>query len=209
MMLRRLAASTSSGVAGSVTQPSTPTGSVTASQSSALGSPSAPSPCTNPWYLDSSASFHMTPHSTHFSALRPFYHHYTVHTANGSPLSVAGQGTLCSDSFHVPDVSLVLDLTMQLMSAGQITNHDCRVILDSDFCYIQDRHTGHLVGTDPSVVTHSVFGSLTGFIFLLLRPPVLPVLLSLLGPCYRFISGIIVWVIFVDLDYLLCFVEVF
>jgi hypothetical protein len=209
MMLRRLAASTSSGVAGSVTQPSTPTGSVTASQSSALGSPSGPSPCTNLWYLDSSTSFHMTPHSTHFSALRPFYRHYTVHTADGSPLSVAGQGTLCSDSFHVPDVSLVLDLTMQLMSAGQITNHDCRVILDSDFCYIQDRRTGHLVGTDPNVVTHSVFGSLTGFIFLLLRSPVLLVLLSLLRPCYRFISGIIVWVIFVDLDYLLCFVEVF
>jgi hypothetical protein len=58
-------------------------------------------------------------------------------------------------------------------------------------------------------VTHIVFGSLTDFVFLPLRPPVLPVLLSLLRPCRRFISGIIVWVIFVDLDYLLCFVEVF
>jgi hypothetical protein len=55
-------------------------------------------------------------------------------------------------------------------------------------------------------VTHIVFGSLTDFVFLPLRPPVL---LSLLRPCRRFISGIIVWVIFVDLDYLLCFVEVF
>jgi hypothetical protein len=38
---------------------------------------------------------------------------------------------------------------MQLMSAGQIADHDCRVILDPDVCYIQDRHTGHLVGTGP------------------------------------------------------------
>jgi hypothetical protein len=38
---------------------------------------------------------------------------------------------------------------MQLMSAGQITDHDYRVILDPDFCYIQDRRTGHLIGTDP------------------------------------------------------------
>jgi hypothetical protein len=38
---------------------------------------------------------------------------------------------------------------MQLMSAGQITDYDCRVILDPDFCYIQDRCTGHLVGTGP------------------------------------------------------------
>ncbi|WVZ64725.1 hypothetical protein U9M48_014202 [Paspalum notatum var. saurae] len=33
-----------------------------------------------------------------------------------------------------------------LMSAGQLTDHGCRVILDSDFCYVQDHHTGHLVG---------------------------------------------------------------
>jgi hypothetical protein len=149
MLLCHLAASTSSGVAGSVTQPSAPTGSATASQSSALGPPSAPSPGIDPWYLDSDASFHMTPHSTHLSALRPSYRHCTVHTADGSPLSIAGQGTLCSDSFHVPDVSLVPNLTIQLMSARQITDHDCRVILDPDFCYFQDRHTSHLIGTDP------------------------------------------------------------
>jgi hypothetical protein len=98
---------------------------------------------------------------------------------------------------------------MQLMSTGQITDHDCCVILDPDFCYIHDHHTGHLVGTGPSVVTQSVFGSLTGFVFLLLRLPVLPVLLPLPCPRRHFISGIIVSVIFVDLDYLLCFVKVF
>jgi hypothetical protein len=38
---------------------------------------------------------------------------------------------------------------MQLMSAGQITEYDCRVILDPDFCYIQDHCIGHLVGTGP------------------------------------------------------------
>jgi hypothetical protein len=83
-----------------------------------LRPPSAPSLRTDPWYLDSGASFHMTPHSAHLSALRPSYHHYTVHTIGGSSLSVAGQGTLCSDSFHVTFVSLVSDLTMQLMSVG-------------------------------------------------------------------------------------------
>jgi hypothetical protein len=123
-------------------------GSATASQSFALGPPSISSLGTDPWYLDSDAYFHMTPHSTHLSALRP-YHHCTVHTTDGSPLSVAGQGTLCSDSFHVLSVSLVPDLTMQLMSARQITDHDCRVILDPNFCYIQDRCMGHLVGTGP------------------------------------------------------------
>jgi hypothetical protein len=107
MLLHRLAASTSSGVVDSVTQPSALLGSATASQSSALGPPSAP-PGTDPWCLDSGTSFYMTPHSAHLS-----YHHCTVHTVDGSPLSVAGQSTLWSDSFHVPNVSLVPDLTTQ------------------------------------------------------------------------------------------------
>jgi hypothetical protein len=48
MLLCHLAASTSSGASGSVTQLSAPTDSATASQSSALGPPYAPSPGTDP-----------------------------------------------------------------------------------------------------------------------------------------------------------------
>jgi hypothetical protein len=90
----------------------------------------------------------MTPNSAHLSSLCP-YRHCTIQTTDGSPLSIAGQSTLCSNFFRVHDVSLVPDLTMQIMSARQITPHDCRVILDLGFFYIQDRRTGHLVGTSP------------------------------------------------------------
>jgi hypothetical protein len=117
MLLHRLAACTSTGAVGTVTQSSALIGSATASQSSTLGPPTAPSPGTYSWYLDSGASFHMTPHSVHLSSLRPSSRHCIVHTADGFPLSVAGQGTLSSNSFYVPNVSLVPDLTMQLMSA--------------------------------------------------------------------------------------------
>jgi hypothetical protein len=117
MLLRHLATSMSPGAAGTMTQSSALIGSATASQFSTLGPPTAHSPGTYSWYLDSDTSFHMTPHSAHLSSLRPS-RHCVVHTADGSPLSVAGQGTLSSDSFHVPNVSLVPALTMQLMSAG-------------------------------------------------------------------------------------------
>jgi hypothetical protein len=90
MLLHHLTTSTSSGAASSVTQPSAPIGSATASQSFALGPPSAPSLGTDPSYLDSDASFDMTPHSTYLSDLRPSYRHCTVHTADGSPLFVVG-----------------------------------------------------------------------------------------------------------------------
>jgi hypothetical protein len=149
MLLRHLTTSTSSGAIDSVTQSTALTGSATASQSSTLEPFSAPSPCTYPWYLDSDASFHMISHSPHLSSLHPSYRHCIIHTVNGFPLSIAGQGTLSSDSFYVPDVSLIPDLTIQLMSTGQITDHDCRVILDLDVCNIQDHRTGHLVGTGP------------------------------------------------------------
>jgi hypothetical protein len=118
MLLRCLAASTSTGVVSTVTRSSALIGSATTSQSFTLGPPTAPFLGTYSWYLDSGASFHMTPHFAHLSSLRPSSHHCIVHTVDGSPLSVAGQGTLSSDSFHVPDASLVPDLTMQLMYAG-------------------------------------------------------------------------------------------
>lgn len=38
---------------------------------------------------------------------------------------------------------------MQHMSAGQLADRNYRVILDPNFCYIQDRCTGKLVGTGP------------------------------------------------------------
>jgi hypothetical protein len=58
MLLCRLAAFTSRGAVGTVTQ-----------SSATLGPPTAPSLGTYSWYLDSCASFHMTPHSTHLSSL--------------------------------------------------------------------------------------------------------------------------------------------
>jgi hypothetical protein len=47
----------------------------------------------------------------------------------------------------VSSVSQVPQLHLQLFSAGQITDHGCRVILDFDFCSVQDRRTGTLVGS--------------------------------------------------------------
>jgi hypothetical protein len=60
----------------------------------------------------------------------------------------------------------------------------------------------------PVGVIHSIFGSLTGFVFLPLRLLVLSALPMLLRPCYHLLSGIIAWATFVALGCPLCF-EVF
>jgi hypothetical protein len=59
------------------------------------------------------------------------------------------------------------------------------------------------------IVIHNVFRSLTSFVFLPLRLPVLSALPMLLCPCHRLLSGIIIWVIFMAPDYLYCFIKIF
>jgi hypothetical protein len=57
MLLHRLTASTSTGAVGTIIQSSALIGSAPTSQSSTLGPPTAPSPGTYSWYLDSGAFF--------------------------------------------------------------------------------------------------------------------------------------------------------
>ncbi len=148
MLLRRLTASAVTGSVGFVALPSAQSGSaVLGSSSSTEGSSSASG--TIPWILDSGASFHMTHDRSSLSSICSPLVPTTVHTADGTPLAVVGRGTLSTSSFSVPAVSYVPKLAMQLMSAGQLTDHGCRVILDSDSCCVQDRRTGLLVGTGP------------------------------------------------------------
>ena len=103
-----------------------------AAQSSSERPPSTSSSGILPWILDSGASFHMTSNSTSLTSIHHLAAPITVQTANGTSISVAGRGSFSNSSFHIPVVSHVLKLTMQLVSAGQLTDHDCRVILDSD-----------------------------------------------------------------------------
>jgi hypothetical protein len=100
-----------------------------------------------PWILDSGASFHMTHDFTHLDSLSSLHFSVSVKTTDGTPLPVVGQGTLYTSNFHVSSVSHVAQLYLQLFSVGQITDHGCRVILDSDFCSIQDHRTETLVGS--------------------------------------------------------------
>jgi hypothetical protein len=189
MLLHRLAASTPSGVVDSVTQSSAITGSAIVYQSSTLWPPSTPSG-TYPWYLDFSASFHITRHSAHLSSLHHSYHHCIVHTVNGSPLSVAGQGTLsfwlflcprcfsCSWSDHAAyDRLLTMTIVLFLILMFAIF----RIVALVTWLALAS------VG-----VIHSIFESLTGFVFLPLRLPVLSALPMLLRPHHRLLSDIIV-----------------
>lgn len=78
----------------------------------------------------------MTPDSTHPTSVSPTALPSTVQTADETSLPIAGRDTLSTSSFYVPAISHVSELTMQLMSADQITDHDCCVILKFDSCCV-------------------------------------------------------------------------
>ncbi|WVZ79643.1 hypothetical protein U9M48_027199 [Paspalum notatum var. saurae] len=59
-----------------------------------------------------------------------------LYTAPSAPLVVSSVAT------RVPQPG-----AQSSQSAGQITDYDCRIILESDSCSVQDRRTGTLVGT--------------------------------------------------------------
>jgi hypothetical protein len=82
-------------------------------------------------------------------------------------------------------------------------------ILDPGVCYIQDRRTGHLVGTGPRRRDSQRLWKLDWLHLPSLCPPVLSASPVLLRPCHHLLSGIIVWVIFLAPGYLLCFVDIF
>jgi hypothetical protein len=79
----------------------------------------------------------------------------SIQTANGTSCHITHQGSLCNSHFSVPNVSLVPQLNMNLLSVGQITDQNCFVEFDDSSCFIQDRQsrivTGHSRKGAPSL----------------------------------------------------------
>ena len=82
------------------------------------------------WVLDSGASFHVTSDKSPLASSTPVIDGTSVQTADGTSCPITHQGSLCNSSFSVPDVSFVPQLSMNLLSIGQITDRNCFVGFD-------------------------------------------------------------------------------
>ena len=133
-LFRRLTIAAQASAPGTTAQ----SASETTAQASCSAPPPPPPPSgtSSPWFLDSGASFHMTPHATHLSSLFSPDPPISVRTADGTSLPVAARGVLSTSSFNVPTISHVPKLTMQLLSMGQITDHGYCIILEFDSCCV-------------------------------------------------------------------------
>jgi hypothetical protein len=109
----------------------------------------AASPVSAPssWVLDSEASFNVSSDQSQLLACKPIADGASIQTADGTSCHITHQGSLCTSNFSIPNVSFVSQLSMNLLSVGQLTDHNCFVGFDDSSCFIQDRRTGTILGT--------------------------------------------------------------
>ena len=138
----------------SQTQSQTPTQSPSQSQHYAMSSqtsglhPSSTSGTNQPsWALDSGASVHMSPDSSSFTSITPNSISPSITTADGTPMPLAGIGTIHTPKISLPNVLCVPKLTMSLASVGQLCDLGYNVSFSGNFCFVQDPQSKRLIGT--------------------------------------------------------------
>jgi hypothetical protein len=92
----------------------------------------------------------VTSDQSQLAACKPITDGVSIQTADGTSCSITHRGSLYSKNFSVPDVSLVPQLSMNLLSVGQIADHNCFIGFDDSSCFIQDRQSGAVIGTGHS-----------------------------------------------------------
>ena len=100
------------------------------------------------WILDSGATDHMTPLHTHFSTYSPCPSNKKISTADGSLITVAGEGNIqISPSMTLNNVLHIPKLSTSLISIQKLTKDlSCNVIFDNNSCVFQDKNSGRTIG---------------------------------------------------------------
>ena len=74
----------------------------------------------------------------------------TIKTADGTPCSIRGIGTVqCTPSITLSSVLHVPSFPVNLISISSLIDQmDCQVLLDHENCLIQERRTGRNLGVE-------------------------------------------------------------
>jgi hypothetical protein len=113
----------------------------------AIASTSPATATSSSWALDSGASFHVTFDQSQLVSSTPITEDASVQTADSALCHITNKGSLCTPHFIVPNIFFLPELSMNLLSVRQITDHNCFVGLDDSSCFVQDHRTGAVIGT--------------------------------------------------------------
>jgi hypothetical protein len=97
------------------------------------------------WILDSGASHHMSYDRKSFLSLNPTSS-MSIMTADGTPMPLAGIGSVCTSNLSLSDVYYIPNLTLSLASVSQLCDSGYSVMFSSTHCQVQDPHSGRLIG---------------------------------------------------------------
>src|SRR4051812_45769044 len=98
---------------------------------SALGIQGKSSNASQPWFLDSGASNHMTGSSEYLQNIHPYNGHQQIQIADGNKLSISDVGDINS---NFRDVLVSPGLASNLLSVGQLGDNNCNVNFSRDGC---------------------------------------------------------------------------
>jgi hypothetical protein len=93
------------------------------------------------WILDSGASHHMSYDNNSFVSLKPASS-MSVMTADGTPMPLAGIGSVRTPNMSFSDVYYIPSLTLSLASVSQLCDSGYSVTFSSTSCCVQDPHSG-------------------------------------------------------------------
>ena len=100
------------------------------------------------WIVDSGATDHMTQSSHGFISYNPCPSNKKIATADGTLVTVAGQGgVVINQNFILKNVLHVPKLSANLVSIHKLTKDlNCVVTFSSALCKFQDQSTGTMIG---------------------------------------------------------------
>ena len=100
----------------------------------------------NIWYFDSAYCNYMSLNSQLFSSIIPITHAPLIQTANGSHISASHTGSVSTPTLSLFDTYLILNLTLNLISIGQLCELDYDLWFGSSGCCVQDPWTNQVLG---------------------------------------------------------------
>ncbi|XP_010265970.1 PREDICTED: uncharacterized protein LOC104603606 [Nelumbo nucifera] len=106
---------------------------------------------TSSWYFDSACCNHMTSNSSLFTSKSLPSVAPIVHTDDSSTLTVKSIGTISTPHLSLPNTFLVPQLSLNLISVGQLCELDFDIHFSSRGCTVQDPRTWKIIGTGRKV----------------------------------------------------------
>jgi hypothetical protein len=105
----------------------------------------------NSWFVDSACCNHMTPDPTLFSQKSALSPNLDIYTADGSRLPVSHTGSISSPNLSIDDTYLVPNLSLNLLSVGQLCELGLELKFSNKGVDVQDPQTGQLIGTGRKI----------------------------------------------------------